>query len=143
MSAMKEFLPNSYLCGANAPFIEELYEAYLDDPQSAPEQWREYFDELQRLPAGANAGSVGRDVAHAPIVESFARRARAGAAHPVPAVAGFDLQQGFGLQLIAEYPLPGVPLPATDPPQRRGAPPNPAPPPRHRPLPHAHTGPAL
>ena len=76
MSAMKEFLSNSYLFGANAPFIEELYEAYLDDPQSVPEQWREYFDRLQRLPAGANAGSGGRDVAHAPVVESFARRAR-------------------------------------------------------------------
>jgi len=36
MSAMKEFLSNSYLFGANAPFIEELYEAYLDNPQSVP-----------------------------------------------------------------------------------------------------------
>ena len=90
MSAMKEFLSNSYLFGANAPFIEELYEAYLDDPQSVPEQWREYFDRLQRLPAGPNAGSGGRDVAHAPVIESFARRARAGAARPAPAVAGFD-----------------------------------------------------
>ena len=56
MSAMKEFLSNSYLFGANAPFIEELYEAYLDDPQAVPEQWREYFDKLQRLPAGPEAG---------------------------------------------------------------------------------------
>ena len=47
---MKEFLSNSYLFGANAPFIEELYEAYLDNPQSVPEQWREYFDKLQLLP---------------------------------------------------------------------------------------------
>src|SRR5258708_10393969 len=105
MSAMKEFLSNSYLFGANAPFIEEVYEAYLDNPQSVTEQWREYFDKLQAVPA---AGSGGRDVAHAPIVESFARRARAGAARPAPAVAGFDRQQVSGLQLIAEYPFPGV-----------------------------------
>ena len=59
MSAMKEFLSNSYLFGANAPFIEELYEAYLDNPQSVPEQWREYFDKLQLLSAGGNGG---RDV---------------------------------------------------------------------------------
>src|SRR5205823_5137248 len=83
MSAMKEFLSNSYLFGANAPFIEELYEAYLDEPQSVPEQWREHFDKLQRLPAGPNQGNGGRDVVHATIVESFARRARAGAARPV------------------------------------------------------------
>src|SRR3979490_1885820 len=63
MSAMKEFLSNSYLFGANAPFIEELYEAYLGDPQSVPEQWREYFERLQRLPTGASARSRGRAVA--------------------------------------------------------------------------------
>src|SRR5438309_11772698 len=103
MSAMKEFLSNSYLFGANAPFIEELYEAYLDDPQSVPEQWREYFDGLQRVPAGANAGSGGRDVAHAPIVESFARRDRA--AHPVSAVAGFDRKQVSVPQFVGGYRL--------------------------------------
>src|SRR5438093_7791550 len=100
MSAMKEFLSNSYLFGANAPFIEELYEAYLDDPQSVPEQWREYFDRLQRLPAGPNAGSGGRDVAHAPVIESFGRRARAGVAHPVLAMAVFDRNQISALQVF-------------------------------------------
>src|SRR2546426_5330804 len=99
MSAMKEFLSNSYLFGANAPFIEELYEAYLDNPRSVPEQWREYFDKLQLVSAGGNGG---RDVAHAPIVEAFAQRARAGAARPAPPAAGFDRQQGSVLQLIAE-----------------------------------------
>src|SRR6266849_1664365 len=107
MSAMKEFLSNSYLFGANAPFIEELYEAWLDHPQSVPEQWREYFDKLQRVPAGPSAGSGGRDVAHAPIVESFARRARAGAVRPVPAVAGFDRKQVSVLAVMPEYSLRG------------------------------------
>src|SRR2546430_14285546 len=93
MSAMREFLSNSYLFGANAPFIEELYEAYLDDPQSVPEQWREYFDRLQRLPAGADAGSGGRDVAHAPVIQSFARRAPARAGHPGSALAGVAPKQ--------------------------------------------------
>src|SRR5438477_7694767 len=120
MSAMKEFLSNSYLFGANAPFIEELYEAYLDDPQSVPEQWREYFDRLQRLPAGANAGSGGRDVAHGPVVESFARRARA--ARPVSAVAGFDRKQISVLQLIAEYRFRGVLIADIDPLKRHERP---------------------
>ncbi|HKB72657.1 MAG TPA: 2-oxoglutarate dehydrogenase E1 component, partial [Burkholderiales bacterium] len=119
---MKEFLSNSYLFGANAPFIEELYEAYLDDPQSVPEQWREYFDKLQRLPAGPNAGNGGRDVAHAPIVESFARRARAGAVLPVSAVAGFDRKQVSVLQLIAEYRFRGVLLADIDPLKRHERP---------------------
>jgi 2-oxoglutarate dehydrogenase E1 component len=73
---MKEFLSNSYLFGGNAPFVEDLYESYLNNPQSVPEQWREYFDKLQVLP-GAD-GDGGRDVAHAPVVESFAQRAKQG-----------------------------------------------------------------
>ncbi|TMH38392.1 MAG: 2-oxoglutarate dehydrogenase E1 component, partial [Betaproteobacteria bacterium] len=116
---MKEFLSNSYLFGANAPFIEELYEAYLEDPQSVPEQWREYFDKLQHLPAGGNGG---RDVAHTPIVEAFAQRARTGAARPAPAVAGFDRKQVSVLQLIAEYRFRGVLIADIDPLKRHERP---------------------
>src|SRR3990172_6012254 len=73
---MKDLLANSYLFGGNAPFVEELYEAYLNTPQSVPEAWREYFDKLQVLPAATAEG--GRDVAHAPIVDAFAQRAKQG-----------------------------------------------------------------
>src|SRR5918999_1334343 len=70
---LKEFLTNSYLFGGNAPFIEELYEKYLSNPQSIPEQWRDYFDRVQDLP-----GATDTDVAHAPVVESFVQRAKRG-----------------------------------------------------------------
>ena len=40
---MKEFLNNSYLFGGNAPFIEDLYEKYLVNPASVPDEWREYL----------------------------------------------------------------------------------------------------
>jgi 2-oxoglutarate dehydrogenase E1 component len=73
MNEMKQFLDNSYLFGGNAPFIEDLYEKYLSNPQSIAEEWREYFDRMQTLP-----GSSTRDVAHAPVVESFVQRAKAG-----------------------------------------------------------------
>ena len=36
---MKEFLGTSYLFGANAPFIEELYEKYLEQPDAIDPQW--------------------------------------------------------------------------------------------------------
>jgi 2-oxoglutarate dehydrogenase E1 component len=118
MSVMKEFLSNSHLFGANAPFIEELYEAWLGDPQSVPQQWREYFDKLQ----GAGGEPSGRDVAHAPVIEAFARRAKAGAARPVPAVAGLDRKQNSVLQLIAEYRFRGVFLADLDPLKRHERP---------------------
>ena len=38
---MKQFQSNSYLFGGNAPYVEELYESYLDNPGSVPEKWRE------------------------------------------------------------------------------------------------------
>jgi 2-oxoglutarate dehydrogenase E1 component len=74
---MQQYRGNSYLFGGNAPYVEELYEAYLDNPGSVPDNWRAYFDQLQHVPAVD--GSQARDVAHAPVVESFAQRAKANA----------------------------------------------------------------
>src|SRR5271155_1692627 len=71
---MKEMMSNSYLFGGNAPFIEDLYEQYLVNPAAVPESWREYFDQIQLMP-GAE-GNGGKDVAHAPVVESFVQRAK-------------------------------------------------------------------
>src|SRR5438132_13077726 len=72
-TVMRQFLDNSYLYGANASFIEDLYEKYLVNPQSVPEEWREYFDRLQVLP-----GSTVKDIASAPVEQSFVQRAKAG-----------------------------------------------------------------
>src|SRR6266849_4906314 len=72
-NVMRQFLDNSHLYGANATFIEDLYEKYLVNPQSVAEEWREYFDRIQVL-----SGSAAKDVAHAPVVESCVQRAKAG-----------------------------------------------------------------
>ena len=74
---MQQSRSNSYLFGGNAPYVEEMYEAYLDNPGSVPDNWRTYFDALQHVPA--TDGSEARDVAHAPVIESFAQRAKANA----------------------------------------------------------------
>ena len=59
---MKTLLSHSYLFGGNAPFIEELYEQYLSDPNLVAPEWRDYFDRLQQVP-----GNVERDLPRAPI----------------------------------------------------------------------------
>jgi 2-oxoglutarate dehydrogenase E1 component len=74
---MQQHRSNSYLFGGNAAYVEEMYEAYLDNPGSVPDNWRAYFDALQNVPAVD--GSNARDVPHAPVVESFAQRAKANA----------------------------------------------------------------
>ena len=67
---MKQQQSNSYLFGGNAPYVEDLYESYLNNPGSVSDTWREYFDNLQIVPA-SDGNAQTRDVAHAPIVQSF------------------------------------------------------------------------
>ena len=31
---------NTYLFGGNAPYVEEMYEKYLENPGSVPDSWR-------------------------------------------------------------------------------------------------------
>ena len=95
---LRQFLGNSYLFGGNAPFIEELYEQYLANPGSVAHEWREYFDSLQVLPGAAD----GKDVAHAPVVQSFVERAKAGELGAQPqAAAAADDRLALALEKIA------------------------------------------
>jgi 2-oxoglutarate dehydrogenase E1 component len=41
---------NTHLFGGNAPYVEEMYENYLSNPGSVPDNWRDYFDALQHAP---------------------------------------------------------------------------------------------
>ena len=122
MTAIKQFLSNSYLFGGNAPFIEELYESYLDNPQSVAESWREYFDRMQVLPAPG--GKAVRDVAHAPVVESFALRAKAGqlGAGAAPGDLTVARRQVLVQQLIAAYRILGARWADLDPLKRKERP---------------------
>jgi 2-oxoglutarate dehydrogenase E1 component len=98
---MKQMLSNSYLFGGNAPFVEELYESYLQNPQSVPDTWRDYFDKMQLLPGASGS----KDVAHAPIVESFAQRAKQGTLRAAPAAEdeAVNRKQVYVLLLIAAH----------------------------------------
>jgi len=62
MGIMKEWESSSSLFGANAPFIEELYETWLGNPDAVPAEWAGYFAELR---------GDAKDVPHAPVVASF------------------------------------------------------------------------
>ena len=122
MSSETELLSNSYLYGSNAPYVEELYESYLDNPGSVPDQWRAYFDQLQHAPAAD--GNDTRDQAHAPIVESFAQRAKfnkfvARAQEPDLSVAS---KQVYVQSIIAAYRSLGARFAELDPLKRQDRP---------------------
>lgn len=59
---------SSHISGGNAAYVEELYEAWLTDPNEVPEQWRSYFEKLPR----ATEQSI-HDVPHSTIRDHFAR----------------------------------------------------------------------
>ena len=119
---MQEYRSNSHLFGGNAPYVEEMYESYLDNPGSVDDHWRAYFDALQNVPAGD--GSTDRDVAHAPVVESFAQRAKANAFGNK--ASGSDLaiarKQVHVQSLIAAYRFLGSRWADLDPLKRRERP---------------------
>jgi len=50
--SLREQLAGTPLSGTNAPYIEALYEQYLQNPASVDTAWRRYFDALPAL-AGA------------------------------------------------------------------------------------------
>ena len=102
---MKEFQGTSYLFGGNAPFIEELYETYLENPESVPAEWRRYFDRC--------SSRVSRDVAHQPIREAFVKLAYkrpAALRHCTPSasIAAVEKKQVSVLQLINAHRFLGL-----------------------------------
>ncbi|GAA0223000.1 2-oxoglutarate dehydrogenase E1 component [Castellaniella daejeonensis] len=126
MSTEQELQSNSYLFGANAPYVEDLYEAYLDNPGSVPDQWRSYFDQLQHQPA-VDGREATRDQAHAPIVASFAQRARENTFQIRPAQASDQAlaiasKQVYVQSIIAAYRSLGSRVAHLDPLKRRDRP---------------------
>ncbi|MRW89168.1 2-oxoglutarate dehydrogenase E1 component [Duganella sp. FT80W] len=119
---MQQYTSNSYLFGGNAPYVEELYEAYLDNPGSVPDNWRAYFDAMQHVPAVD--GSNKPDVAHASVIASFAERAKAGPIRTVSASADVEMgrKRVAVTQLIAAYRYLGSRWANLDPLQRQERP---------------------
>ncbi|MDQ9171091.1 2-oxoglutarate dehydrogenase E1 component [Oxalobacteraceae bacterium R-40] len=119
---MQQYFLNSYLFGSNAAYVEELYEAYLHNPGSVPDNWRSYFDALQHTPAVD--GSTRHDVPHASVIASFAERAKKGPIRTV--TASPDMEMGRKrvavTQLIAAYRFLGTHWANLDPLQRQERP---------------------
>ena len=93
-SLLKRFAQSSQL-GANAAYLEDLYEQYLAAPDSVGPQWKRYFDELKGREAG--------DVPHSVIADAVAaagRQARRGLA--VDVGPGDERERNVG-RLITAY----------------------------------------
>ena len=109
---MKDLMSGSYLFGGNAPYIDELYEKYLEDQSSVGPEWKRYFDQIQVLPGP-------RDVSHAPVRELIGRiardRSRSGSQLSPSDLAELGRKQAAVFQLISSYRFLGARHASLDP----------------------------
>ncbi len=118
---LREWWRTSPLSGANASYLEALFECYLRDPTSVEPLWREWFDRLPRLNGTA-------DVPHSPVRAQFralARRPRVwrSVAAVAPSIAeDASRKQVRVLQLINAYRYRGHQVARLDPLGLRPAP---------------------
>lgn len=70
-SLLRHFKESSAFFGANADFIEDLYEQFLQDPELVGDTWRKKFQALQ------NSGDLRLETPHGPIKDRFLRLAEA------------------------------------------------------------------
>jgi 2-oxoglutarate dehydrogenase E1 component len=104
MTMMNNLFDSTMFFGGNAPFVEELYENYLNNPTAVPDEWRDYFDRLAQMP-----GYVARDVPHAPVVAAFTELGKDGGFRQVAQSNGGDnKKQASVLQLINAYRFLGT-----------------------------------
>jgi len=52
-------LETSFLYGANATFVEEMHEKFLNDPNSVDSSWRAFFQQLRDDPSAVRAAVAG------------------------------------------------------------------------------------
>ena len=102
-SFMEMMRRTSHLSGGNVAYIEQLYERYLEDPATVPQEWRTHFEKLPRV-----EGVISPDVPHAPIRTHFEllgrSRGRARPATPGPEVSSeHEQKQVRVLELISAY----------------------------------------
>lgn len=96
-----------HLSGANADYVEDLYERFLSDPASIPEQWQVFF---QSLPTASDVDTP--DVSHAEIRKDFKALGKVSRYAPVlsnDAVvnSAHESKQVQVLQLISSYRVRG------------------------------------
>ncbi len=104
---MEQFVRSSHFSGANAVYVEGLYETYLHSPNSVPDEWRKFFDSLPRV-----NGSVKPDVSHDTVVQYFELLGKKKSRPtPAPGSGGIHLEherkQVKVVQLISSYRFRG------------------------------------
>ena len=111
-NSFKEQLASTPLFGGSASAVEALYERYLDDPDSVPSSWRDYF---------ASMGDTEAEIVHSAIREELLDEATRGTRGRRTAIRSGARGQSSGAKqaavsrLIQVYSLRGHQLATIDP----------------------------
>ncbi|MFT4940232.1 MAG: 2-oxoglutarate dehydrogenase E1 component, partial [Paraglaciecola sp.] len=105
-SVMKAWWDSSHMSGGNAAYIEELYEAFLDDPKNVSDEWRSIFENLPKVEG------VELESKHSTVRDQFRGLAALGPAARAGTMSaqltnGGDEKQVKVLQLINAYRFRG------------------------------------
>jgi 2-oxoglutarate dehydrogenase E1 component len=112
----RDLQDRSYLFSENAPYVEELYTRYLNDPTSVSESWRRYFAAIEQRVVPES---------RRPLPQALLQEALA-AATPTPTVSlNTALKQAAVLRLINVYRVRGHQQADVDPIRLRSRPPVP------------------
>tara|TARA_R110002110_G_scaffold415821_2_gene656822 strand:- start:39102 stop:41960 length:2859 start_codon:yes stop_codon:yes gene_type:complete len=103
-------LSSSHISGSNLEYVEELYESYLDNPASVPEEWQNFFNDLPGVAEGK-----GTEISLSAIEKQFEGVPRRGTGQiiiqPVPGgkqvSASHEAKQVNVVQLISSYRVRG------------------------------------
>ena len=113
--SFEEFRQSSQLSGANAAYLEDLYQQFLENPEQCSDQWRHYFESI------ASERSSGEEPDHAAIRQAFkeiTKQPRYAATTMAPGTGHgrrHEEQQVRVLQLINAYRFRGHQRADTDP----------------------------
>ncbi len=115
-NSLKEQYATTPLFGSNAAAVEAMYERYLENSDSVPQGWRDYFRSIAQVEGDASA-----EVAHGPIRDRLLEQSRSGAgngriaAAPGPSVAAATEKQAAVSRMIQVYSLRGHQIADLDP----------------------------
>ena len=100
MKLIDKFRETSALNGANQTYVEELFESYLQDPESVSAEWQSYFADFRQI--------NGEDVAQGPVKRAFEQMRHQAKQAQVGTLDEAHLEKQVGvLNLIGEYRLRG------------------------------------
>jgi 2-oxoglutarate dehydrogenase E1 component len=70
MIDMEDFISTSHAGGGQASYLESLYESYLKDPSSIPEDWMHYFNSLPK------SEDSGEETSHQEVISRFKNKSK-------------------------------------------------------------------